>query len=93
MFCFIVRHYFFYDYFVTIVRSHASTSTVIICFIPFLTLMLTAMSAAKRSKSDAKQFHESWTSDFGFAYRTGKAVLHTLLEKCRLPYLKYQTSF
>ena len=28
-----------------------------------LTLKLTAMSAAKRSKSDARQFQESWTAD------------------------------
>ena len=42
--------------------------------IPFLTVMLNAMSAAKRSKSDVRQFQESWTTDFGFACRNDRAV-------------------
>ena len=36
--------------------------------------MLTTMSAAKRSKSDVRQFQESWTTDFGFVCRNERAV-------------------
>ena len=36
--------------------------------------MLTTMSAAKRSKSDVRQFQESWTTDFGFVCRNDRAV-------------------
>ena len=43
-------------------------------FIQFVALMLTAMSAAKRSKSGARLFRESWTADVGFVCRNDKAV-------------------
>ena len=36
--------------------------------------MLTAMSTAKRSKSGARLFQESWTADVGFVCRNDKAV-------------------
>ena len=36
--------------------------------------MLTAMSAAKRSKLDARQFQESWVTDFGFASSKDRVV-------------------
>ena len=43
-------------------------------FIQFVALMLTAMSTAKRSKSGARQFQESWTADVGFVCRNDRAV-------------------
>ena len=43
-------------------------------FIQFVALMLTAMSTAKRSKSGARLFQESWTADVGFVCRNDKAV-------------------
>ena len=36
--------------------------------------MLTATSTAKRSKSGARQFHDSWTADVGFVCRNDRAV-------------------
>ena len=36
--------------------------------------MLTAMSTAKRSKSGARQFQESWTADANFVCRNNRAV-------------------
>ena len=36
--------------------------------------MLTAMSTAKRLKSGARQFQESWTADVGFLCRNDRAV-------------------
>ena len=32
------------------------------------------MSAAKRSKSNVRQFQESWTTDFGFVFRNDRAL-------------------
>ena len=32
------------------------------------------MSATKRSKSDVRQFQESWTTDFGFVCCNGRAI-------------------
>ena len=43
-------------------------------FIQFVALMLTAMSTARKSKSDARQFQESWTGDVGFVCRNDRAV-------------------
>ena len=55
-----------------------------------LTLMLTAMSAAKRSKSDVRQFQESWTTDFGFVCRNDRAVCTLCCENvvCRTSGIK-----
>ena len=43
-------------------------------FLQLVTLNPTAMSAAKKSKSDERQFQEPWTVDFGFVCRNHRAV-------------------
>ena len=52
--------------------------------------MLTTMSAAKRSKSDVRQFQESWTTDFGFVCRNERAVCTLCCENvvCRTSSIK-----
>ena len=42
---------------------------IILAFIQPVILMLIGMSAAKRSKSDARQFQKSWTAYFGLVRR------------------------
>ena len=48
------------------------------------------MSAAKRSKSDVRQFQESWTTDFGFVRRNDRAVCALCCENvvCRTSSIK-----
>ena len=48
------------------------------------------MSAAKRSKSDVRQFQESWTTDFGFVCRNDRAVCTLCCENvvCRTSSIK-----
>ena len=66
-------------------------------FIQLLTLKLTAMSAVKRSKSDAGQFEESWTADvIWFICRNDKTVctlaqctIHSAVKMSLAVYLKY----
>ena len=43
-------------------------------FIQFVALMLTAMSAAKKSKSSQRLLQVSWTADVGFVCRNDRAV-------------------
>ena len=62
----------------------------VFAFIPFLTVKLNAISAAKRSKSDVRQFRESWTTDFGFVCRNDRAVCALCCENvvCRTSSIK-----
>ena len=48
------------------------------------------MSAAKRPKSNVRQFQESWTTDFGFVCRNDKAVCALCCENvvCRTSSMK-----
>ena len=45
-------------------------------FSQLVVLKLTVMSTAKRSKSRAKQFQESWTADVGFVCRMTEQYVH-----------------
>ena len=48
------------------------------------------MSATKKSKSDVRQFQESWTTDFGFVCRNDKVVCALCCENvvCRISSIK-----
>ena len=92
MFCFIVSSLpLFYYYYVTIVRSHTSTSTDLCDLFRFNPdVNRNVCSQEVKIRCTVRQFQESWTTDFGFICRNDRAVCTLCCENvvCRTSRIK-----